>query len=57
MTDTSTLLNRLPNDIGGVQAGPVERVEHEFEPWEKRTIQRYGPGDAPEALRRSELLR
>jgi hypothetical protein len=36
MTDTSTLLNRLPNDIGGVQAGPIEQVEHELEPWEKR---------------------
>lgn len=36
MTDTSALLNRLVNDIGGAQAGPIEQVEHQLEPWEKR---------------------
>lgn len=36
MSQTETLVKRLPNDIGGVAAGPVERVEHELEPWEKR---------------------
>ena len=36
MTDTKNLVNRLPNDIGGLQAGPVERVDHELLPWEKR---------------------
>ncbi len=29
-------VSRLPNDIGGAAAGPVDRVEHELEPWEKR---------------------
>ncbi len=36
MTGTEELLERLPNDIGGQPAGPVERVEHELLPWEKR---------------------
>ena len=36
MTDTEKLVNRLPNDIGGLPADPVQRVEHELEPWEKR---------------------
>ncbi len=36
MTGTEALLKRLPNDIGGLEAGPVERVEHELLPWEKR---------------------
>ena len=36
MTDTENLLKTLPNDIGGLSAGRVERVEHELEPWEKR---------------------
>jgi Nitrile hydratase beta subunit len=36
MTDTSALLNRLANDIGGAEAGPIEQVEHQLEPWEKR---------------------
>ena len=30
------LLTRLPTELGGLQAGPVERLEHELEPWEKR---------------------
>jgi hypothetical protein len=36
MTQTDNLTKRLPNDIGGLQAESVERVEHELEPWEKR---------------------
>ena len=30
------LAKRLPNDIGGMAAGPVEQVDHVLEPWEKR---------------------
>jgi hypothetical protein len=29
-------MRRLPNDIGGLPAEPIERVEHELQPWEKR---------------------
>jgi len=36
MTETSDLVKRLPNDIGGLDAGPFARVDHELEPWEKR---------------------
>src|SRR5215471_16225507 len=36
MTQTENLVRRLPNDIGGLLPGPVQRVEHELEPWEKR---------------------
>ena len=36
MTATENLLKILPNDIGGLPADRVERVEHELEPWEKR---------------------
>ena len=36
MTQTEHLVRKLPNDIGGDAAGPIERVEHELEPWEKR---------------------
>ena len=36
MTRTQQLVTRLPNDIGGVTAGAVERSDHELEPWEKR---------------------
>lgn len=36
MSDAEHLLLRLPNDIGGLAAGPVERIEHELAPWEKR---------------------
>lgn len=36
MTQTEHLVNRLPNDIGGLPAEPVQRVDHELEPWEKR---------------------
>lgn len=36
MTDTAQLVKRLPNDIGGLPAAPIDRVEHALEPWEKR---------------------
>ena len=36
MTQTEYLLKRLPNDIGGLPADPIKRVDHELEPWEKR---------------------
>jgi Nitrile hydratase beta subunit len=36
MTATEQLVKRLPNDIGGVPADPIQRVDHELEPWEKR---------------------
>jgi hypothetical protein len=36
MNQSSELLTRLPNDIGGLSGQPIKRVEHELEPWEKR---------------------
>jgi hypothetical protein len=36
MTDTSQLVQHLPNDIGGLPADRIERIEHELLPWEKR---------------------
>ena len=36
MTQTEQLVRRLPSDLGGASASPIERVEHELEPWEKR---------------------
>ena len=36
MSDGEALLKRLPNDIGGLPAGAIERVDHELLPWEKR---------------------
>lgn len=33
---TKDFTSRLPNDIGGFEAGSVMRVEHALEPWEKR---------------------
>ena len=36
MTEASELVMRLPNDIGGLSAGYVDRIDHELEPWEKR---------------------
>jgi hypothetical protein len=36
MNRSEDLLMRLPNDIGGLQAPGILRVEHELEPWEKR---------------------
>ena len=36
MTPTEKLVKRLPNDVGGLPADPIQRVDHELEPWEKR---------------------
>ena len=36
MSPSEDLLRRLPNDIGGLPAQPIQRVDHELEPWEKR---------------------
>jgi hypothetical protein len=36
MTQSENLIKRLPNDIGGLSAEPIRRVDHELEPWEKR---------------------
>ena len=36
MPQTEGLFKRLPNDIGGLPADPIQCVEHELEPWEKR---------------------
>jgi len=36
MTDTENLVKRLPNDIGGLPAEPIQRIDHELQPWEKR---------------------
>jgi hypothetical protein len=36
MSQPENLVNRLPNDIGGVEAGPVQITEHDLLPWEKR---------------------
>ena len=36
MTDTKNLVQRLPNDIGGLPAEPISQVDHALEPWEKR---------------------
>ncbi|WP_377805930.1 hypothetical protein ABNQ38_04640 [Azospirillum sp. A29] len=36
MSGGEQLVRRLPNDIGGLSAGPIEQVEHELLPWEKR---------------------
>lgn len=36
MNDSEELLKRLPNDIGGLPGGPLQRIEHELLPWEKR---------------------
>jgi hypothetical protein len=36
MTQTAQLVNRLPNDIGGLEAERIEQTDHVLEPWEKR---------------------
>jgi Nitrile hydratase beta subunit len=36
MTHTENLVKKLPNDIGGAEAGRIERIDHELLPWEKR---------------------
>ena len=35
MVMNELLVRKLPNDIGGDEAGPIVRVEHELLPWEK----------------------
>ena len=36
MTQTENLSRHLPTELGGLDAGPIERVEHQYLPWEKR---------------------
>ncbi len=36
MNHSETLVLRLPNDIGGLAAGPIDRADHELLAWEKR---------------------
>jgi Nitrile hydratase beta subunit len=36
MTQTENLTRRLSTEMGGLDAGPIERSEHEYLPWEKR---------------------
>ncbi len=36
MTQNEQLVRKLPNDIGGDPAGPIQQVDHQLEPWEKR---------------------
>ena len=36
MNNSEQLLRRLPNDIGGDESAPFQRVDHVLEPWEKR---------------------
>jgi Nitrile hydratase beta subunit len=36
MSDTEQLVRRLPNDIGGLAAEPIQQVDHDLLPWEKR---------------------
>jgi hypothetical protein len=36
MTGSADIVKRLPNDIGGLTAGPISRIDHELLPWEKR---------------------
>lgn len=36
MSDSCDLVRRLPNDIGGLAADRIDRVEHALQPWEKR---------------------
>jgi len=36
MSDTRNLIERLPNDVGGVPAAKIDMADHELEIWEKR---------------------
>ena len=36
MNELAKLLRILPNETGGQDSAPFERVEHELHPWEKR---------------------
>jgi hypothetical protein len=36
MTRAEELVTRLPTDLGGLEAGSLERTDHELLPWEKQ---------------------
>ena len=36
MNEPQSVLQRLPNDIGGTSSPVFERTDHPLEPWEKR---------------------
>ncbi len=36
MTGSEELVLRLPNDIGGLPAEAIQRIDHDLAPWEKR---------------------
>jgi len=36
MSDTRSLIERLPNDIGGVPGAKIDTTDRELEAWEKR---------------------
>lgn len=36
MSRSEELPKHLPNDIGGLAAGPIQQTDHELLPWEKR---------------------
>ena len=36
MNHSENLVKQLPTELGGLEAGPLQRVEHELLPWEKR---------------------
>lgn len=36
MSQAENIVNRLPNDLGGLPAGPVQMTDHVLHPWEKR---------------------
>jgi Nitrile hydratase beta subunit len=36
MTETDNLVKRLPTEMGGLEGGRIQLVEHEYLPWEKR---------------------
>ena len=50
---------RRYHDMGGLEGGPIEQDEHEFEPWEKRVnaITRLLGDDTRKLLRTDELRR
>jgi hypothetical protein len=54
MSQTEHLLKRLPNDIGGLPAQPIQRADHELEAWEKRC---HALADILESLTPEELAR
>jgi hypothetical protein len=36
MIQAENLVNRLPNDVGGLPADRIQGTDHQLEPWEKR---------------------